>query len=694
MSDTKVTATLSAKDKMSSVFDKAANRAGAFGGSLKSALGSGVAMGVGMKLFDSAITAVTTHMDSAISRFDTLNNFPKVMNNLGISAKDSEESINLMQKRLKGLPTTLDSAAAGVQRLTSKNGNVKKSTKYFLAMNDAIVAGGASTEIQQSAIEQLSQAYSKGRMDMMEWRTLQMAMPGQLNQVAKAMNMTADELGEGLRNGSVSMDDFMNTISKLDKEGVDGFKSFKDQALDATGGIGTAVTNLHTAITSGITTAMQEIDKALKKNNLPTIGESINMVGNQIGKFGKKVANLVPKLAEGAAYVRDHKEQFKLLGGVMLGCVVAFNLLKAGLAISGAITTVGNAMAIMAGKAAATVPALGAEAAASTAAGSASKISAKGFMQAGLGLMMVGAGVALAGVGMLLMATAATKLAAAGWPAIAVMGGMVVSLAAVAAAAAVFAPVLVTAGGALTIFGLGLAMVGGGVMAVGGGIKMMGNGIKNVAKFGKQAAASMKALVVPMLKAGVAAKTASKKLGDGFAEGMKTGLNKAKTNVTASLKQALTAAKSKKSAFRNAGKMMAEGLANGIKAGKGKVSAAAESLAKSAHKTVVVTAKIGSPSRTFKKLGGYIGKGFAIGIESTKKMVRNASESLVSLPSVSAPNYAMALSDGVDYGGGFNGVIEVPLYLNGREFAKATSGDMENELNNRTRMSNRKQGRI
>lgn len=55
---------------------------------------------------------------------------------------------------------------------------------------------------------------------------------------------------------------------------------------------------------------------------------------------------------------------------------------------------------------------------------------------------------------------------------------------------------------------------------------------------------------------------------------------------------------------------------------------------------------------------------------------------------------AMALSDGVDYGGGFNGVIEVPLYVNGREFAKATSGDMENELNNRTRMSNRKQGRI
>ena len=193
------------------------------------------------------------------------------MENLGIDAEKADASINTLKDRLKGLPTTLDAAASGVQRLTACNGDIDKSTDYFLALNDAIVAGGQSTDIQQSAIEQLSQAYSKGKMEMEEWRSLQMAMPGQLNQIAKAMGMSTDELGEGLRDGSISMDEFMDKIVELDKEGVGEFKSFADQAKDATGGIGTALTNLNTAITSGITESMKAIDEALQANNMPTM---------------------------------------------------------------------------------------------------------------------------------------------------------------------------------------------------------------------------------------------------------------------------------------------------------------------------------------------------------------------------------------------------------------------------------------
>ena len=47
---------------------------------------------------------------------------------------------------------------------------------------------------------------------MMEWRSIQTAMPAQLNQVAQAFGMTSDQLGEALRNGKISMDDFMNKI--------------------------------------------------------------------------------------------------------------------------------------------------------------------------------------------------------------------------------------------------------------------------------------------------------------------------------------------------------------------------------------------------------------------------------------------------------------------------------------------------
>lgn len=124
-----------------------------------------------------ATTAMVAGLSSAISRFDTLNNYPKVLSNLGFSAEEAQESINELSKGIDGLPTSLDSAASGVQRLVAKNSDIKKSTKYFLAMNDAIVAGNAPAEQQATAIEQLTQAYSKGKPDMMEWRSLLTAMP-------------------------------------------------------------------------------------------------------------------------------------------------------------------------------------------------------------------------------------------------------------------------------------------------------------------------------------------------------------------------------------------------------------------------------------------------------------------------------------------------------------------------------------
>lgn len=244
-----------------------------------------------MQALSSAVGILKDHLGDAIARYDTLNNFPKVMQNLGISTEDSAAAMKKLSDGLQNVPTTLDSAASAVQRFTSNNGDVNKSTDYFLALNNAILAGGQSTEIQSSALEQLSQAYSKGRMDMMEWRSLQQAMPAQLNQIAQAMGMTADELGEGLRNGTVSMDDFMDTIVNLNKKGVGEFASFEKQAEGAVGGIGTSFANMKTAITRGMADSMASIDEALKKANLPTIGEMLQNIGKGISDVFKKVAD-------------------------------------------------------------------------------------------------------------------------------------------------------------------------------------------------------------------------------------------------------------------------------------------------------------------------------------------------------------------------------------------------------------------
>ena len=101
-----------------------------------------------------------------------MKNYVNVMSNLGIGSKDAEASIKRLSEALKGLPTSLDQAAMSVQRFSSSNKNVKASTEMFLALNNAILAGGASMQTQATALEQVSQAYAKGKPDMMEWRTM------------------------------------------------------------------------------------------------------------------------------------------------------------------------------------------------------------------------------------------------------------------------------------------------------------------------------------------------------------------------------------------------------------------------------------------------------------------------------------------------------------------------------------------
>lgn len=278
-------------------------------------IAKGILIATGVtKALGTAFNMISGQMDNAIKRFDTMNNFPKVMSNLGISAQDSQKAIDKMSKKLKGLPTTLDSAALSVQRLTSKNGNIKESTDLFLAMNNAILAGGASSQIQQSAIEQLSQAYAKGKPDMMEWRTLMTAMPAQLKQVAKAMGyVNADQLGEDLREGVVSMDDFMKTIDKLNKEGGSGFKSFEEQARNATGGIETSITNMKTAITKGLTNIMSSINRALEKTPFGSIGNIISKIGTMfedgLTKIGKEIEPILSGLLSGSMSVEKATSQ-------------------------------------------------------------------------------------------------------------------------------------------------------------------------------------------------------------------------------------------------------------------------------------------------------------------------------------------------------------------------------------------------
>ena len=285
------------------------------------------------KLVSTAIGVINNSIDGAVSRIDKLNNFPRVMSNLGIASEDSEKAVKKLSDGLQGIPTSLDDASLAVQRFTSVNGDVNKSTEYFLALNNALLAGGASTEIQASAMEQLSQAYSKGKPDMEEWRSLQTAMPAQLKQVAQAFNMTTDELGEALRSGKMSMNDFMDKIVELNKNGTGEFQSFAEQAKNSTGGIQTSISNAKTAITRGVANIITAFDEALKSNGLGGISTIISNIGKIAESVLKKIASLIPKVVSKIKdicnWIIKNQDAIKNLIKVIISLVAAYKVYKA-----------------------------------------------------------------------------------------------------------------------------------------------------------------------------------------------------------------------------------------------------------------------------------------------------------------------------------------------------------------------------
>lgn len=268
----------------------------------------------GVAIAQKAFGMITSQVSSSLERMDTLNNFPKVMSNLGISTDESSASVNTLSERLKGLPTTLQDGAAAVQRFTSSNGNVQASTEMFLALNNAILAGGADMNTQRSALEQLSQSYAKGKPDMMEWRSAMTAMPAQMKQVAKAMGyMSADDLGAALRSGKASMDDFMNTMVKMNKTSVAGFRSLEEQARNATGGFSTTIANLKSAVTRGVAGMIEETNRALESSGLPTIQKMITSIGSTLESVLKGIGKVFGKIV---AWIAENKEE--ILGWIKI----------------------------------------------------------------------------------------------------------------------------------------------------------------------------------------------------------------------------------------------------------------------------------------------------------------------------------------------------------------------------------------
>lgn len=273
-----------------------------------SALSMGAAMGAFSSIAQRAMDVLQEHIGSAVNRLDTLKNYPRVMQSLGFSSQEASNSINKMSDRLQTLPTRLDDMTNTVKGIAVITKDLDLATDAGLALNDMLLASGSNQMICNAAMEQFRQMLSKGKPDMQDWKSLMQAMPGQIDQLAKSMlgaNATANDLYEALGGGgkkaTISMDQLLHAMVKLDKNGGGSLTSFQAQAAEATGGINTSMSNLSNAFTKGLTSIMDAIGQKNIAGFLNSLKAAVDFTFRGIADVVKFVAPVFSTLAQSIA---------------------------------------------------------------------------------------------------------------------------------------------------------------------------------------------------------------------------------------------------------------------------------------------------------------------------------------------------------------------------------------------------------
>lgn len=268
----------------------ATNKAGT---SIKSMV---AAMGL-VKIASAAFDVLKSSVGDAVSRFDTMQKFPKVMQALGFSAGDSTKSIKKLSDGIEGLPTKLDDVVSQTQQLTSITGDLNKSTDTVLALNNAFLASGASTEDASRGMIQYNQMLAKGTVDMQSWRSLQETMPLGLQKTAEAMGFTGktaqQDLYAALQDGKVTFDQFNDQLIKLGT----GTGQLATLAKQNSSGIATSFGNLRNAVSKGMANTLTAIDKVVQALTGKSIAQNIDslkgIINSAFGSINKSIEGSV-----------------------------------------------------------------------------------------------------------------------------------------------------------------------------------------------------------------------------------------------------------------------------------------------------------------------------------------------------------------------------------------------------------------
>lgn len=474
--------------------------------------------------------------------------------------------------------------------------------------------------------------------------------------VGTAISEAATGIGEGIKSAFQGVGEVLTSLGTAIQSVLQGLAPVIES-------LGTAFSTLAQGIGTGIATALRGLGSALAMIPPTTwlsIGAAALMVGGAFALVGSQGAGLQAILNGVAAVINS---LLPVVATVVNGIVAYIETL--GSAISSVVTSVSDGVATI-------VSAIGG--------------AISGVLNSLAGIIdSIGNAALNAGKGFNQLANGISKITSLN---ILDMGASLAAVATGLAGIGLASGGVQTAASAMTSLNSSINSISSAVATIG----------PSFASMASACSSAVNSMMSSLSSAASKAKSTGQQIGNNVVNGVKSGMSKLPSIASQMLNQMYSALNAAQSRAYQCGAFIGQGLANGLRSQVGAVQTAAAQLAAAADAAIRAKAKIGSPSKVADEDGVWIGKGLVNGLKSMYSKVWDVSEKLFEIPSrLAGPNLAFGgvnatLSDDYSYYHDAELTFNVPLYLNSREFAKATYSDYQKVGTEKTKLNNRLKG--
>ncbi len=287
----------------------------------------------GLSIVKSAIGAVKGQMDAAINRMDTMSNYSRTMTAITGSSDVATASLAKLKDMTKGTAYGLDTAASSVQNFVTRGMGTGDAVNQVKAWSDAVAFYGDGTnDSLREVTDALGKMMTKGKVEMDQLDRLTDRGIDAVGIYAKATGQSSSVVQSNLSKGTISAQDFINTVSGAFENGTNGVLNISGSAKKAGDTWATSIANAKAAVTRGLISVIDGVNEGLSNAGFGTILDGIKSLGSTAETVLNNVGNMIPVVLGWLSPIVDWlqnvvsviKSNWSVISPIIQGVAIAF----------------------------------------------------------------------------------------------------------------------------------------------------------------------------------------------------------------------------------------------------------------------------------------------------------------------------------------------------------------------------------